>query len=251
MANGPAADLGDRTKYDALMEVVRNRLTSRAFDASYIVPREHYDLILEAARHAPSGANAQPWHYIVITEPDLKQKIMEYFREEQVRRAKLKMKFPTPDYRGLATAPGLIVVVSDFRWVKAFPVLNDGSDLDRMYKENAERILLQSVAASTMAAHLAAAALGYGVWWVTAIGQQAAQEAMKPLLGIPDALSVLDIMCFGPPAKPPYKRWKKELKEIASWNRFDPSQFKSDAELDEWITAKRHKVMYRDATNVD
>ena len=73
-----------------------------------------------------------------------------------------------------------------------------------MYKENAERILLQSVAASTMSAHLAAAALGYNVWWVTAIGQEKAQKAMKPLLGIPDELAVLDIMCFGPPAKPPY-----------------------------------------------
>ena len=105
-------------------------------------------------------------------------------------RAKLKMKFPTPDYRGLATAPGFIVVASDFRWVKAFPVLNDGSELDKMYKENAERILLQSVAAATMSAHLAAAALGYNVWWVTAIGQEKAQKAMKPLLGIPDELSV-------------------------------------------------------------
>lgn len=241
----------DRARYEALMDVVRNRMTSRAFDGSHTVPREHYELILEAARHAPSGANAQPWHFIIVTEPELKTRIMEYFREEQVQRARLKMKFPTPDYRGLATSPGMIVVVSDFRWVKAFPVLNDGSALDAMYKENAERILLQSVAAATMAAHLAAAALGYGVWWVTAIGQQAAQEAMKPLLGIPEPLSVLDIMCFGPPAKPPYKRWKKQLAEISNWNRFDPAHFMSDAEIDEWIATRRHRIMYRDVANVD
>lgn len=238
-------------KYEALMEVVRKRMTVRAFDPSREVPREHYEMILEAARHAPSGANAQPWHFIVVTEQDLKNRIMEYFRQEQVARARLKMKFPTPDYRGLATAPGFIVVASDFRWVRAFPVLNDGSGLDRMYKENAERILLQSVAAATMSAHLAAAALGYNVWWVTAIGQQKAQEAMKPLLGIPDELSVLDIMCFGPPAKQPYKRWKKNLDEIVSWNRFDPAQFRTEAEIDEWVATTRHKVMYRDAQNVD
>ncbi len=247
----PRYDFSSRTKYDALMEVVRSRVTTRAFAAGYVVPREHYEMILEAARHAPSGANAQPWHFIVITDQDLKRRIMEYFREEQVRRAKLKMKFPTPDYRGLATAPGLIAVASDFRWVKAFPVLNDGSELDRMYRENAERILLQSVAAATMSAHLAAAALGYNVWWVTAIGQEKAQKAMKPLLGIPDELSVLDIMCFGPPAKPPYKRWKKELGEIANWNKFDRAHFMTDAQIDEWIATTRHKVMYRDAENVD
>ena len=233
------------------MDVVSNRLTTRAFDPSYVVPREHFELILDAARHAPSGANAQPWHYIVVTDQNLKHKIMEYFREEQVARAKLKMKFPTPDYRGLATAPGLIVVASDFRWVKAFPVLNDGSEFDKMYKENAERILLQSVAASTMSAHLAAAALGYNVWWVTAIGQERAQKAMKPLLDIPDELAVLDIMCFGPPAKPPYKRWKKNLGDITNWNKFDRTHFMTDAEIEDWIATTRHKVLYRDAANVD
>jgi 5,6-dimethylbenzimidazole synthase len=247
----PVYDFSDRSRYDALMRIIENRMTTRAFDRHYVVPREHYDMILEAARHAPSGANAQPWHFIVVTDQNLKDAIAEYFREEQVARARLKMKFPTPDYRGLATAPGFIVVASDFRWVKAFPVLNDGSELDRMYKANAERILLQSVAAATMSAHLAAAALGYNVWWVTAIGQEKAQQAMKPLLQIPDALSVLDIMCFGPPAKPPYKRWKKRLDEIANWNRFDPAHALSEAEIDAWIETTRHKVMYRDAGNVD
>lgn len=237
--------------YDALLEVAKSRMTVRAFDASFVVPREHYERILEAARHSPSGANTQPWHFIVVTDPALKTSIMEYFREEQVARAKLKMKFPTPDYRGLATAPGMIVVASDFRWVRAFPVLNDGSELDRMYRQNAERILLQSVAAATMSAHLAAAALGYSVWWVTAIGQEKAQRAMKPLLGVPEELSVLDLMCFGPAAKPPYKRWKKALGEIVSWNRFDPAQHLSEAQIDEWVASTRHKVMYRDEKNVD
>ncbi len=250
-ATAPQHDFSDRTKYDSLMEVITRRITTRAFDASYVVPREHYEMILEAARHAPSGANTQPWHFIVVTDQALKTKIMDYFREEQVARAKLKMKFPTPDYRGLATAPGMIVIASDFRWTKAFPVLNDGSELDRMYQKNAERILLQSVAAATMSAHLAAAALGYNAWWVTAIGQEKAQEAMKPLLGIPNELSVLDIMCFGPPAKPPYKRWKKNLADITHWNRFDPAHLMTDAQIEEWVATTRHKVMYRDADNVD
>ena len=138
-----------RERYDALMDVVRNRMTTRQFDPNYVVPREHYELILEAARHAPSGANAQPWHYIIVTRPELKKAIADYFVAEQRTRAKLKMKFPTPNYRGLETAPGLIVVASDFRWTRAFPVLMDGSELDRKYHDNAERILLQSVAAST------------------------------------------------------------------------------------------------------
>ncbi len=241
----------DLARYDALMDVVRNRMTTRQFDPAQAVPRGHYELILEAARHAPSGANAQPWHFIVVTDPAVKKSIADYFVDEQRQRAKLKMKFPTPNYRGLETAPGFVVIASDFRWIRAFPVLMDGSDLDRQYRENAERILLQSVAAATMSAHLAAAALGYNVWWVTAIGQASAQTAMKPLLGIPEALSVLDIMLFGKPAKAPYKRWKKTLPQIMSWEKFDPANYATLEEIDTWVKETRHKVMYRDETKVD
>jgi len=237
--------------FDALMQIVRERKTSRAFEPDFVVPSEHFDMILEAARHAPSGANAQPWHYIVVTDPAVKATIRDYFVAEQRRRAKLKMKFPTPNYQHVATAPGLIVVVADFRYIRAFPVLNDGSDLDRMYRENAERILLQSVAASTMSAHLAATALGYGVWWITAIGQEEAQRALKPVLGVPDDLAVIDIMCFGPPLQAPYKRWKKSLDEIRSFERFDMANYRTPAQIDEWIKTTRHKVMYRDESNVD
>jgi nitroreductase len=238
-------------RYQALMEVVESRMTNRAFDPNYVVPKEHYEMILEAARHGPSGANAQPWHYIVITDPAMKEQLGDTFLQEQQRRAKLGMKFPTPNYKGMKTAPGLIVVVADFRFIRAFPVLNDDSELDRLYKQNAERILLQSVAASVMSAHLAAAALGYAVWWVTAIGQEEIQKVYRPLLGVPDDLSIIDIMCFGPPAQPSYKRWKRELSEIMNWDKFNMDNYWTTAEIEEWVKTKRHRVMYRDAENVD
>jgi len=237
-------------RYEAFVEIARNRMTNRAF-AAYEVPRAHFELILEAARHAPSGANAQPWHYIVVTDPGVKQTIGQCFVDEQQHRARLHMGFPTPNYHGVKTAPGLIVIAADFRFIRAFPVLNDGSDLDRLYRQNAERILLQSVAASTMSAHLAAAALGYAVWWITAIGQEDIQKKIKPLLGVPEELAIIDVMCFGPPLKPSYKRWKKQLDQIMSWDRFDPANFMTDAQIDEWVKTQRHKVMYRDESKID
>jgi 5,6-dimethylbenzimidazole synthase len=249
-----ANSIGDRTRYDVLMDVVASRITTRAFDPGYEVPREHFELIVDAARHGPSGANAQPWHFIVVREPAVKRQIADYFVAEQQRRAKLGMKFPTPNYNGIAVAPGLIVVATDFRFIRAFPVLraeDPESEVNRPYYENAERILLQSVAAATMTAHLAATALGYNVWWVTAIGQRDAQAAIKPLLDVPDELSIIDIMCFGPPAKPVYKRWKKDLSEILSWDRYDHANFMSDDEIEEWIATKRHRVMYRSEENLD
>ncbi len=244
-------EIGDESRYNALMAVICNRTTVRKFNPEYVVPERHYDLIMEAARHGPSGANSQPWQFIVVRDAELKAKIAKYFVAEQRFRAKAKMKFPTPDYRGLATAPGFVVVCSDMRWTNAFPVLNDGSELDRMYHENAERILLQSVAAATMSAHLAAAALGYNVWWVTAIGQEEAQRAMRPLLGIPDEISVLDIFLFGPSAARPYKRWRRSMDEILHWDSYNRDHLMADSELKNWIKARRHRVMFKDASNVD
>jgi 5,6-dimethylbenzimidazole synthase len=54
---GTQADAARR--YEALMEVVRGRMTNRAF-APHAVLREHFELILEAARHAPSGPTLSP-----------------------------------------------------------------------------------------------------------------------------------------------------------------------------------------------
>ena len=249
-ADAVTAQYNNVARYESLMDVVRNRMTNRAF-APWDIPREHFEMILEAARHAPSGANAQPWHYIVVTDPEVKRTIGQCFVDEQQRRAKLRMGFPTPNYNGVKTSPGLIVIVADFRFIKAFPVLNDGSDVDRLYKQNAERILLQSVAASTMSAHLAAAALGYAVWWITAIGQEDIQKQIKPLLGVPSELAVIDVMCFGPPLKPSYKRWKKRLDQIMSWGRFKAENFMTDEQIDEWVRTTRHKVMYRDESKID
>jgi nitroreductase len=237
-------------RYATLMEVIRARHTCRAF-APAEVPRAHFEMILEAARHSPSGANTQPWHFIVAADPELKARISAVFVEEQLRRARLHMRFPTPNYKGVRTAPGVIVIVADFRWVRAFPLLNDGSDLDRAYRQNAERILAQSVAASTMAAHLAAAALGYGVWWITAIGQEAIQREIKPLLGVPESLAVIDVMCFGPPLNAPYTRHKRLLSEIVSWNRYNPDSYATDEHIEAWIKTERSRWMYRDESRVD
>jgi hypothetical protein len=102
-----------------------------------------------------------------------------------------------------------------------------------------------------MSAHLAAAALGYNVWWVTAIGQDDAQKEIKPLLGIPEELSVLDILLFGPPAKPAYKRWKKTLPQIMSWEKFNPENRMTAEQIDAWVRETRHKVMYKDESKID
>lgn len=59
------------------LELASTRQSDRAFDPERPVEKEKLERILEAARLAPSACNAQPWHIIVIDEPELKNKVAD------------------------------------------------------------------------------------------------------------------------------------------------------------------------------
>jgi nitroreductase len=61
---------------------LRRRRTVREFSDSP-VPREIIEHCLLAAGTAPSGANQQPWHFVVVSDPDVKKKIREGAEEEE------------------------------------------------------------------------------------------------------------------------------------------------------------------------
>ena len=45
------------------------------------IPDEDLQHILEAAIHAPNGGNAQPWHFIVIRDPEVRSKFGTLYKE--------------------------------------------------------------------------------------------------------------------------------------------------------------------------
>lgn len=53
------------------------RRTVRMFDPDRPVPRETIEEILTIAGSAPSGAHKQPWTFVAVSDPDLKQKIRD------------------------------------------------------------------------------------------------------------------------------------------------------------------------------
>ena len=60
-------------------------------------------------------------------------------------------------------------------------------------------------------------------------------ERPEAVIRIPEELSVLDILLFGPPFQEPYKRWRKPLKSIMNVDKFNEDNFQTDNEIDEWI----------------
>jgi nitroreductase len=61
---------------------LRRRRTVRDF-SDRPVPREAIEQAIDAARHAPNGANLQPWHFVAVADPAVKRAIRRAAEEEE------------------------------------------------------------------------------------------------------------------------------------------------------------------------
>jgi len=66
--------------YQNLLSLVKERRSSRRFKPDPI-PDDMIHKIIEVARWAPSGANSQPWDFIVVREKELRQEIVQYYKD--------------------------------------------------------------------------------------------------------------------------------------------------------------------------
>jgi len=118
---------------------IRRRRTVRDF-SDRPVPREVIEDCIRAAGTAPSGANLQPWHFVVVTSAEIKQKIRAGAEEEE--RAFYGGKAPqewldalaplaTDEHKPfLETAPCLIVI-----FAASYGELPDGRKVKHYYAQ--------------------------------------------------------------------------------------------------------------------
>jgi nitroreductase len=67
------------------LDVIRERRSVRSYDPEVKISREELTEILRQATLAPSAANLQPWRFLVIDSPELKQKLLPIvFNQQQV-----------------------------------------------------------------------------------------------------------------------------------------------------------------------
>ena len=116
---------------------MQHRRTVRQF-ASRPVPRQVIEECLIAAGTAPNGANLQPWHFVVVTDPSIKHQIREGAEAEEYefyhKRAPQTWldalaPFGTDEHKPyLETAPCLIVIFG-----QSYGVLPDGRSVKNYY----------------------------------------------------------------------------------------------------------------------
>lgn len=78
----PRSDDAILERARAFLQTARRRRTVRDF-SDRPVPRSVLEACLLAAGSAPSGANQQPWHFAVVSDPDVKRRIREAAEAEE------------------------------------------------------------------------------------------------------------------------------------------------------------------------
>lgn len=76
----PEAEMAQRALN--FFNLMKTRHSTRDF-ADKPVPLDVIRRCLETAGRAPSGANQQPWHFVVVTDPDMKRQIRLAAEEEE------------------------------------------------------------------------------------------------------------------------------------------------------------------------
>ncbi len=119
------------------LDLMRRRRTVREF-SSKALPDSVIENCLRAAGTAPSGANLQPWHFAVVRNPEIKQRIRvaaeteeREFYERRAPQEWLDALAPLgtdPNKPFLETAPCLIVI-----FAKAYEALHDGRKVKNYY----------------------------------------------------------------------------------------------------------------------
>ena len=221
--------------YESFLELIKKRRSIRKFKPDPI-PDEYVDKIIEAARWAPSGANSQPWEFIVVKEEELRKRIIEPVMEyssllrkaEPTREPRLRFKWRGP---GFVRAPVFILLCGDVRTKDAYPLL---TTLQRGSSHFAS-----SLANAFLYMTLAATALGLGAQWVSATATPYVQSLIKDLLKIPKELEIYDMLAVGYPDFEPSPRLVRAKEEMVHYDCYDEAKFRTNEEVNNFIAQLR------------
>ncbi|MBW1996689.1 MAG: nitroreductase family protein [Deltaproteobacteria bacterium] len=230
--------------YDSLLELVKKRRSIRRFKPDP-VPDEYIEKIIEVARWAPSGFNMQPWEFVVVKKPELRNKIVEYISTywdqgkimESTREAwqgrPWRMKGVVDSGMDYTTAPVFILLFGDTR-------TKDGLPMGVRYsQERFQLIFVSSLANAFIYMHLAATTLGLASQWVSAVTTPFAHCMIKDLLGIPGEMVPYDMMALGYPGSRPGEKYLRDPGKMVHYDKCGVEDFRSDEEVRDFIRRAR------------
>ena len=168
----------------AVHEVIAARRSIRKFKTDP-VEEDKLARILESTRLAPSARNFQPWHYVVVTDPKIRQRLQR-----------------AHDSEWFYGAPVIVCACGEPSRNPARPGARDYRDID--------------VSISLDHLILAATAEGLGTCWVGAFDPVVVREE----LGIPEGIEPILMTPLGYPDEAPTARERKSFEQVFHRNRW-------------------------------
>lgn len=170
----------------SILNIIRDRRSIRKYKPDTIL-EDVFTRVMEAARLAPSGKNLQPWKFIIVTDPELKDKLAEASRRQLF----------------IAQAPMIIVACG-------YP--------EQSYQYQGNYMQSWSIDVTCALDHLMLQAQeeGLGTCWIGAFEEK---DVIR-ILDIPKGVKVLALTPLGYPAHSSQDRGRKPLQEITSYNKY-------------------------------
>jgi nitroreductase len=234
---------------DEFIKLTKTRRSIRQFPPESF-PDEYIERILEAARFAQSGANAQPWEFIVVKDKAKRARIADLVMESHkilfdIERTRVE-ELRHPAYRGgerqgqdnvaFSDAPVFIVVCIDPRPVQATVI-----GAQYLPTEGAPYAhVLKNAANATQILTLATAACGLASQWVSV--NCTIEARLKELLNVPVELAVHTIIPIGYPAYSPAPTYRRELEEIVHYEEYDQTKYRSGDDIYDFIVNLRERT---------
>ena len=187
-----------------VLSLARSRRSVRAYSRDP-VPMQDLRYVLEVACNAPSGANRQPWRFLVIRDPRRKKLIREACEEAEKRFHEKA----DPEFKRWLEEKGI-------SWKK--PFLTDAPVLLLVFGKTDEPYWIESIWIAVGYMLLAAEELGYSTLTYTPSETRWANE----LLNIPENYSLQAIIPLGrsaEQAKPKERYGVEEVSYLEEWGR--------------------------------
>ena len=189
------------------------------------VTDEQLERILEAARWAPSGANSQPWEFIVTRDKKKMKKVREIYLNEWKQR---KLEDPV-HYKGLkkdyvGDVSVLVLICGDPRTMQVYLTTRQPADREKLFQA--------SVANAVEHMMLMAASERLGTVWVSV--REEVEAELRVLFGVPQPLRLLWVVPIGPARVWPRPRRRRELSAFVHWECYDPKKFRKSKEIRAW-----------------
>lgn len=215
----------NENRYDLLLNLVKKRRTVRQFKSDQI-PDEYITKIIEVARWAPSAFHTQPWEFVVIKDQSIKNEIIAALEHHGPA-----IKDPAKESiqrKSFKDAPIFILLLCDWRARVGLP----GRTAEN--KEQVNNLYYSSMANAFLYMHLAATALGLGSQWYTATSRPEAERAIREIVGIPEAITIYDMMVVGYEASPPDSKVVRDTDEMIHYDNCGVNDFRTDDEVTEY-----------------